>query len=54
MCPGSPTIMADSAAGTVIRVGERCTATGRLPAGAGPLPCSQYRANTGWAGSGSP
>ncbi len=22
-----------------------------FPAGAGPLPCSQYRAYTGWAGS---
>src|ERR1039458_7171444 len=33
------------------RTGERCTASGRFPAGAGPLPCSQYLVNTGWAGS---
>ena len=33
------------------RPGDRCTATGRLPAGAGPLPCSQYLVKTGWAGS---
>ncbi len=26
---------------TATRAGDRCTATGRLPAGAGPLPCSQ-------------
>src|SRR6185437_8974415 len=35
------------------RPGDRCTATGRLPAGAGPLPCSQYLVKTGWAGSGA-
>src|SRR6185437_6396395 len=33
--------------------GDKYTATGRLPAGAGPLPCSQYLVNTGWAGSGA-
>src|SRR5262249_61626733 len=38
-------------ASSVTRPGARCTATGRFPAGAGPLPCSQYRVNTGWAGS---
>ena len=39
---------------SAIRPGDRCTATGRFPAGAGPLPCSQYRVNTGWAGLGGP
>src|SRR5215472_18255595 len=34
------------------RPGDRCTATGRFPAGAGPLPCSQYLVKIGWAGSG--
>src|SRR5215472_7079317 len=33
--------------------GDRYTATGRLPTGAGPLPCSQYLVNTGCAGSGA-
>src|SRR6202008_3047442 len=36
------------------RVGEKCTATGTFPAGAGPFPCSQYLVKTGCAGSGGP
>ncbi len=35
------------------RPGDRWTATGRLPAGAGPLPCSQYLVKIGCAGSGA-
>ncbi|HLI41126.1 MAG TPA: hypothetical protein VKV35_05730 [Streptosporangiaceae bacterium] len=27
--------------GSATLVGDRCTATGRFPAGAGPVPCSQ-------------
>src|SRR5262245_12989144 len=38
-------------ASSVTWSGDMCTATGRFPAGAGPLPCSQYRVNTGCAGS---
>ena len=47
---GAP--VASGAAASATRPGDRCTATGRFPAGAGPLPCSQYREKTGWAGSG--
>src|SRR5215472_7973791 len=49
---GSPGPSAPGPA-SAIRIGDRCTATGRFPAGAGPLPCSQYRVNTGWTGSAS-
>src|SRR6516165_4045398 len=58
--PGPPATVRPSPAGasvppggfSVTWSGDRCTATGRFPAGAGPLPCSQYRVKTGWTGSG--